>query len=148
MDIIKDIDFLHIPVNPTPQGAYIADVYETMMKELENRGNAAAITANQLGLQPNARAFVMTMDTLTNIFIVNPVITKAIGEGTDIEVCLSLPGIKCKVKRPKKIVVQGFNEEWEPVKYRFHEMSARIVCHEIDHLDGKLIIDVGERVRS
>ena len=145
MQIITDIRELHIPVNPTPKGAYIVDTYETMMKELEFHSNAHAIAANQLSLKL-VRAFVMKMDTLTNIFIVNPVITKSVGKGTGFEECLSLPKVRCKVKRPKKVVVQGFDQSWQPVRYRMHELSARIVCHEIDHLDGKLIIDVGERV--
>ena len=147
MEIIKDVNYLHIPVNPTPKGAYIVDIYEVMMKELEFQSNAAAIAANQLdfGGSVRVRAFVMKMDTLTNIFIVNPVITKSVGEGTDFEGCLSLPGLRYKVKRPKKIIVHGFDENWRPVKHRFHDFSARIVCHEIDHLDGKLISDIGER---
>jgi len=146
MQIVTDIRALHIPVNPTSKGEYIVDIYKTMMKELEFHSNAAAIAANQLDFGGSGvRAFVMKMDTLTNIFIVNPVITKTVGEATDIEGCLSLPELRYKVKRPKKIVVQGFDENWRPVKYRFHELSARIVCHEIDHLDGKLISDVGER---
>ena len=148
MEIVKDINALHVPVNPTPKGAYITDVYEIMMKELAFHSNAAAIAANQLVMELPVvlpRAFVMKMDTLTNIFIVNPVITKAVGEATDREGCLSLPGMIYRVKRPKKVVVQGFDENWKPVRYRFHDFAARIVCHEVDHLNGKLIADIGER---
>jgi peptide deformylase len=149
MEIVKDRNILHIPINPTPKGAYITDVYEIMMKELAFQSNAAAIAANQLVMKLPVvlpRAFVMKLDTLTNIFIVNPMITKEVGEATAIEGCLSLPGVKCNVKRPKKIVVRGFNENWQPVGYKLHDFSARVACHEIDHLDGKLIDDVGVRV--
>jgi len=151
MEIVKDRNILHIPINPTPKGAYLGGVYEMMMKELKFQSNAAAIASNQLSDTKGidfrlVRAFVMKLDTLTNIFIVNPMITKEVGEATAIEGCLSLPGVKCNVKRPKKIVVRGFNENWQPVGYKLHDFSARVACHEIDHLDGKLIDDVGVRV--
>lgn len=144
--IITDINYLHIRVPATEKGSPISGAYKTLMDALNFHGDAWAITANQIGLQ--VRAFAMKLDTLTNIFIVNPVITKSIGEYTDIESCLSLPEVKCNVKRPKKIILQGFNENWQPVRYKMHALSARIACHEVDHLDGKLIIDVGERCKK
>lgn len=154
MDIVKDIGYLHKPVTYVLQPkdnwaninrANITTVHHTLSLELEARRTTAyAIAANQLGI--DFRAFIFRLDTLTDVFIVNPNITKATGEATRTENCLSLPGIARLVTRPKKIVVHGYNEKWEPVKYTLHGLSARIVCHEIDHLDGKLITDIGREV--
>ena len=57
------------------------------------------------------------------------------------ETCLSLPGKKITVRRPYQVKVKGLNRYLKPVKYQFGGQFARIACHEIDHLDGKLIID-------
>lgn len=140
MTIITDTNYLRHKVASTEKGSPLSDAYKTLLAELNFHSNAWAIAANQIGL--TVRAFTMKLDTLTNIFIINPVITKSVGAYTDIESCLSLPGITRNVERPKKIVLQGFNENWQPVRYKLHLIGARIVCHEIDHLDGKLIIDL------
>lgn len=143
MEIVKDIAALHEAVFPARFGLELTQYYKTMMQELVARTDTAwAITANQLEIP--LRAFVMKLDTVTNIFIVNPEIIKQVGECVDIEGCLSLPGKRFSVKRPKKIVVRGFNEKWQPVKYKLHDTSARVVCHEVDHLDGILISDKNE----
>jgi len=55
--------------------------------------------------------------------------------------CESLPGKSVYVERPKLIKVKGLNQYLEPVTYSLSGFSARVACHEIDHLDGKLIID-------
>lgn len=109
-----------------------------------NEGNviAAGLSANQLGY--NKRIFVMRLDPLPPICMVNPMITKARGSQIGNERCLSVPGKSVKVKRPYQITVKGLNQYLRPVKYKMRGLNARIVCHEVDHLNGKLIIDYEE----
>jgi len=72
--------------------------------------------------------------------IINPEITwhtkKKVG-GT--EECLSYPGVRRRVARYSSIVVHGFNEQWQPVKFKLKKMTARCAQHEIDHLNGVTI---------
>lgn len=63
------------------------------------------------------------------------------GMDVQVEECLSLPGVKVKVARPLKARIDGFNQYWNPVSYRFLYRRARIACHELDHGDGIIIID-------
>ena len=57
------------------------------------------------------------------------------------EGCLSLPGINERVVRPKSIVVDYMNEQFEPQRLELSGYAARVVQHEYDHLDGKLFVD-------
>lgn len=75
------------------------------------------------------------------IKLVNPCILTREGESMIEEGCLSLPEIMLKIKRAKKILVEGINERGEPVKIQAEDLLAHILQHEIDHLQGRLIID-------
>lgn len=86
------------------------------------------------------RMIVMRYGT-DRICLVNPVITKARGHQSRVEMCESLPGKKIVIKRPKIVTVKGLNQYLKFVKYKLSGLSARVACHEIDHLDGRLIID-------
>jgi peptide deformylase len=58
-----------------------------------------------------------------------------------VEGCLSLPEVSVDVKRPFEIRARGLNEEGETVEIKARGLLARVIQHEIDHLNGKLIID-------
>ncbi|MCX6761221.1 MAG: peptide deformylase, partial [Candidatus Nealsonbacteria bacterium] len=57
------------------------------------------------------------------------------------EGCLSLPGYSLKIIRPKEIEVEGLNEKGERIKVKAGGLLARIIQHEVDHLDGILLIN-------
>lgn len=61
--------------------------------------------------------------------------------GTDVEGCLSVPGKQGKVKRYKDILVTALNNKGEKIEFEAHGYLARVVQHEVDHLDGILFID-------
>lgn len=63
------------------------------------------------------------------------------------EGCLSLPGISGDVKRASRIRVRALNPEGEPFEVALSDMAARVVQHEIDHLEGVLVIDRFNAVR-
>ena len=73
--------------------------------------------------------------------LANPRILKVNGSGRMEEGCLSVPGALVKVKRPSEAVVCGLNEDGEMVEIKANGLLARVILHEIDHLNGKLIID-------
>lgn len=74
--------------------------------------------------------------------LVNPRITQARGEKVKAaEGCLSCPDIQIDVERFPEIKVRALNEKGEKISKRYLDWTARVVQHEIDHLDGKLIVD-------
>ena len=73
--------------------------------------------------------------------LINPIILKQKGEQISDEGCLSLKGVSGKVYRPEKIVITALNENGEKVKFSAYKDLARVLSHEIDHLNGILFID-------
>ncbi len=73
--------------------------------------------------------------------IINPIITKRSGRVNGVEGCLSIPGKQFKVWRPKKITVNGFMITGEEFTREYSGLDARVICHEINHILGKLIND-------
>ena len=73
--------------------------------------------------------------------LVNPEIVRREGLETDVEGCLSLPGISDKVDRPTSITVRAVDLQGKPFELSAEDWLARAICHEIDHLDGILFTD-------
>ncbi len=73
--------------------------------------------------------------------LVNPVIKKRQGAETDIEGCLSVPGWVGEVNRYHQIKVQGWNRKGRMFTLEAQGFLARVIQHEIDHLDGLLFTD-------
>lgn len=74
--------------------------------------------------------------------LVNPRITQARGElVVGEEGCLSCPEIRVEIGRYPEIKVRGYDAEGNKVNRRYLDFAARVVQHEMDHLDGKLIVD-------
>ncbi|MBP7055952.1 MAG: peptide deformylase [Candidatus Omnitrophica bacterium] len=96
------------------------------------------IAATQVGIKEQF-AVVNVGDGL--IKLINPVITSRDGTETQEEGCLSIPGTTVKVRRAKKITVQYMDENGEVRQLRAEGLLARAIQHEIDHLNGKVIID-------
>lgn len=107
--------------------------------------NGIGLAAPQIGW--HVRLFVVNVtgepDKPEHEFVlVNPEIkTKGGGTWTMEEGCLSLPGIRGKVKREKEIVIHGTDLDGEPVEIECDGLIARVILHEYDHLDGVLFID-------
>jgi peptide deformylase (EC 3.5.1.88) len=79
--------------------------------------------------------------------LINPEIVKRSEETvTDLEGCLSLPGLVGSVERHQSVTVKAKNRFGKPLKIEAEEWLARIFQHEIDHLDGVLYIDRAEEV--
>lgn len=73
--------------------------------------------------------------------LINPVIIKEKGEQIVEEGCLSYPNQFGKIKRPKEVVVEALDLDGKKVKLKGKDLLAQALCHEIDHLDGKVFVD-------
>ena len=73
--------------------------------------------------------------------VINPIITKRSGRVKGLEGCLSIPDQEFEVWRPKKITVNGFTIKGKEFTREYSGQDARLMCHEINHLLGKLIND-------
>jgi len=107
------------------------------------RNNGIGLAANQVGYA--RRMFVMDTSTDRNspkIFI-NPVIEKRAKEKiTEEEGCLSCPTRLVEVRRPQYVGLKWFCRHGEEQYKTFYHLPARVVQHEMDHLDAKLITDL------
>lgn len=70
------------------------------------------------------------------IILINPKIVEQDGEQEGNEGCLSVPGKAGVVVRPNHVVVEGLDENMQPVRIEGEELLARALCHELDHLQG------------
>jgi peptide deformylase len=73
--------------------------------------------------------------------VVNPKVSEARGEWTYEEGCLSVPGLSWPIVRPKEVYLTGFDLDGNEVSIEADEFEARVYLHELDHLDGVLLID-------
>ena len=73
--------------------------------------------------------------------LVNPEVVAAEGEDVCEEGCLSIPDIREKVLRPRRVKVRGLDLEGRTVEIDGEDLLARALCHEIDHLEGVLFVD-------
>ncbi|HHO75490.1 MAG TPA: peptide deformylase [Deltaproteobacteria bacterium] len=79
--------------------------------------------------------------------LINPVIIEQEGSDTDSEMCLSVPEVSVDVPRAERIVVQGVTLEGKEIRIEAEGFLARIFQHEIDHLDGKVILDYASHLK-
>jgi peptide deformylase len=107
----------------------------------ENDG--VGLAANQVGRLK--RVLVASVED-EDYVIVNPVLSD-MSETTERsqEGCLSIPGINVEVDRPTAVIVTGQNASGEPLRIEAQDMLARVLQHEVDHLDGVLILDRTDR---
>ena len=78
------------------------------------------------------------------IVMINPVILETSGSQTGAEGCLSVPGKNGTVTRPMYVKAQFQDEEMNTYIIEGEELLARAICHELDHLDGRLYVDLVE----
>ena len=108
-------------------------MYETMYE-----APGVGLAAPQVGVQ--RRFFVYDVGEGPYVLL-NPEIVEATGEWTYEEGCLSLPGLAFEVVRPKVVTVKGEDLDGNDVVIEGDELLGRVFLHEIDHLDGVLMLD-------
>ncbi|HIU99629.1 MAG TPA: peptide deformylase [Candidatus Stercoripulliclostridium merdipullorum] len=111
------------------------------MIETLHKAEGCGLAAPQVGILKRA-VIVEPKVGEPIIELINPVIVEQSGEQVDYEGCLSVnPSKNCKVKRPYKLKVEAYDRYGKPMTLDAEGWTARIVCHELDHLDGILFID-------
>ncbi len=112
------------------------DLIETMYAE-----DGVGLAAPQVGI---SRRIIVVSPTLTpgeeSVFL-NPEILEARGRILGVEGCLSLPGISGEIARAKMIRFRALDRKGEPVEMEVKDLFARIIQHEVDHLNGILLVD-------
>lgn len=109
------------------------------MRVLMEKSDGIGLASNQVGL--DYQMFVAQVDGKFYA-VFNPEITKTSKE-TDVleEGCLSIPGIYDEVRRPDRVVLQGYDKNGKKLKIKAWGLLARVFQHEVDHLNGKFFLD-------
>lgn len=109
------------------------------MIDLMHDADGVGLAATQVGIL--RRYFVCTVDGEDRVFV-NPVVTP-VGDDTDLDAegCLSLGPVRVPVERRVKVRLEAKDVSGEPVALELEGYPARVVQHELDHLDGVLMLD-------
>jgi len=122
------------------------DMHETLVE-----ASGLGLAAPQVGV---LRRVALIVDTSTEaepgeepvIELINPEIVSIDGEQTGSEGCLSLPGVYGIVTRPETVKIKAQDRYGKVFEFEGNELTARAVCHEIDHLDGVIFTSIAERI--
>jgi len=116
----------------------VRDMTDTMYAE-----SGIGLAAPQVGV--NLRVIVVDVEgpdgNRDALKLINPQILSSEGREKGEEGCLSIPGFTALVERPQKIKVQAEDPEGGRIELDAEGMLARVICHEVDHLDGILYLD-------
>ena len=123
-----------------------------LAKELANwvrsNDNAVGLAAPQAGVNLRVIGCALGIETPDGyevrkvVGMINPIITERSEElCSEEEACFSVPGETGSVQRAKWIILEYLDEQYRPQKLRLDGYAARVVMHEIDHLDGVLFVD-------
>lgn len=114
------------------------DMVETMVE-----ADGAGLAAPQVGI---SKRVIVYRDENDVFELINPVIVSSRGPAVDIEGCLSFPGLYGEVPRAEHVQVTGLNREGKEIRLDAKGFLARVLQHEIDHLEGILFVDRATRL--
>ena len=116
----------------------LEDMFETMYEEA-----GMGLAANQVGLDMNFAIIDISHEEEDECprIIINPEILESFGSNDQEEGCLSIPKIRATISRPEEVLVQYQDLTGKTREERFNGLLARVVQHEVDHLNGVFYID-------
>jgi peptide deformylase len=116
----------------------VADMVETMHNE-----PGVGLAANQVGVLKRVAVIDLSVGEDPNalLVLINPKVTKAEGRQCDEEGCLSFPEVSFKITRPNLVEVEALDLNGRPIRVTCEGLLTRALVHEIDHLNGVVIID-------
>lgn len=117
----------------------VDDMLETMYA-----GNGVGLAAPQIGILKRIVVIDVGEERTEPYVLINPEILSSDGSQTGHEGCLSVPGKSGIVTRPNEVTVRAFDENLKEFTLEGTELLARAICHEVDHLDGKMYVDLVE----
>lgn len=120
----------------------LAELAESMLQTMRHN-KAVGLAANQVGELYRVFALDASLQSpeFEPFILINPEIVEVSGVQVREEGCLSFPGIFEKIERPQRVTVKGLNLEGEESQFEGEGIVARAILHELDHLNGRLIID-------
>ena len=112
----------------------------TRMRQLMHDARGVGLAATQVGILQRVFVFQKAEDDV--VAVINPTLTE-LSDETEIEDegCLSLQGVTMPVERHLRVTLEGKDPEENAVRYELEGHPARVAQHELDHLDGTLILD-------
>ena len=122
---------------PTPATRALVD----RMKAAMFAAHGVGLAAPQMGVSERIIIYKLPDEKEPLRVIVNPKIVSMKGEQIGPEGCLSIPYLQGDVKRANEVIVKGLDMLGRPFKRRATEFEARVIQHEVDHLDGILFVD-------
>jgi peptide deformylase len=144
---VRKIIFYPDPIllRPTKPVGEVDDAVRVLVADMVETLHAApgiGLAANQIGVALRVAVIDLSVgDEQSELHVlINPQILEQGGRQVGEEGCLSLPGITADVTRPAWVRVEALNLEGRKRELRAEELLARALCHEIDHLDGRLYL--------
>jgi peptide deformylase len=111
------------------------------MKSAMFDAHGVGLAAPQMGVSERVIIYKLPEEKEPLRVVVNPKIVSMKGEQVGPEGCLSIPLLQGDVKRANEVIVKGMDMLGRPFRRRATEFEARVIQHEVDHLDGVLFID-------
>lgn len=115
----------------------VATLAERMI-EIMYAAPGSGLAANQIGVQRRVFVYDVGDGPMT---IINPRIVESDGEWTFEEGCLSVPGLSWEITRPDRVHLVGYDLDGNEISIETDEYEGRVFQHELDHLDGILLIE-------
>ncbi len=115
----------------------VKEMFESMYA-----AHGVGLAAPQIGISKHLAVIDITCgeDPKQKLVLANPVIISTAGRQTEEEGCLSVPGFRENVKRPQRATVRAQDVKGKEFTMTGEDLLARVFCHEIDHLNGKLFL--------
>lgn len=139
LTLSEDSEFLH---KKSREVTEINDRILTLLDDMAEtmyHAEGVGLAAPQVGILRR----VVVIDVGEGLIeLINPVIVYKKGEQIDAEGCLSVPGRSGTVARPEKVKVRALNRKGEEITVSGEGLLARALCHEIDHLNGTVYVDI------
>ena len=114
------------------------------MKETMYDADGVGLAAPQVGMLKRIVVIDISAEQDQPIVLINPEIVEKDGEQTGWEGCLSVPGKSGQVTRPQHVVAKALNEDMEEFTIEGEDLLARAICHELDHLEGHVYVELVE----
>ena len=111
----------------------------TRMKQLMHDAHGVGLAGNQVGILRRLFVFQRAEDDV--VAVVNPVLERGSETEVDEEGCLSMQGVRIPVERATTVTLTGKDERGQDLRLELEGLPARVTQHELDHLDGTLIVD-------
>ena len=144
--VFPDARLKEISTQVNLSDSQLQEILQDLEDTLEHSPGTVGLAAPQLGISKrivliDATKTKKPVDNHGRLFLINPVITATSGSATAREGCLSLPDLTANVARAENITIEFETLNGEKQSFDTNHFEARLIQHEVDHLDGILFLD-------